>query len=412
MKCFVLDSYFGLFGINESGGIVNFRDFDSDTQKIIDFYVGLEVGNIPLEYEEFIKELEDSGFDEFIFDNNKLKIITSEKFDCITKYENTSLEFRNFRLNLEDQLKTIGINKSRTEITSIYKQINERLIKKSVSEVGGQGDTIVIQIIETLDIIKKTISLFSGRLREWYGLHFPELTDKIIEDNILLAKLVSTIGNRENYIISNLKEEFGFSEELLNLLVKRASQSMGANIELSIVQGYANQILSLDSYRGELEEYLEDLMEKTAPNLKAIVSSLIGAKLIAKAGGLRKLAFMPASRVQLLGAEKALYRFLKTGEKRPKHGLIFQWRQVRSGKYYLRGKFARLIAGKVGIASKLDYFNGEFIGDVLAKEIDGKIKEIEAKYPKPPKKQETLRIPTKKGEKQKRKKNKIRTRGR
>ena len=403
MKCFVLDSYFGLFGINESGSIVNFRDFDNDTQKIIDFYAGLEVGNIPLEYEEFIKELKDSGFDEFIFDNNKLKIITSEKLGCITKFDNTSLEFRNFRLNLEDQLKKIGISKSRTEISSIYKEINERLIKKSVSEAGGQGDTIVIQIIETLDIIKKTISLFSGRLREWYGLHFPELTDKIIEDNILLAKLVSTIGNRENYIISNLKEEFGFSEELLNLLIKKASQSMGANIELSIVQGYANQILSLNSYRGELEEYLEDLMEKTAPNLKAIVSSLIGAKLIAKAGGLKKLAFMPASRIQLLGAEKALYRFLKTGEKRPKHGLIFQWRQVRGGKYYLRGKFARLIAGKLGIASKIDYFNGEFIGDVLAKEIEDKMKEIEVKYPKPPKKQEISRVPSKRRKKQKRK---------
>jgi len=406
MKCFVLDSYFGLFGINESGSIVNFRDFDNDTQKIIDFYVGLEVGNVPLEYEEFIKELEDSGFDEFIFDNNKLKIITSEKLDCITKFDNTSLEFRNFRLNLEEQIKKIGLSKSREEIVSIYKRINEKLIKKSVSEAGGQGDAIVIQIIETLDIIKKTISLFSGRLKEWYGLHFPELTDKIIEDNILLAKLVSLIGNRENYIISNLKEEFGFSEELLNLLVKQASQSMGANIELSIVQGYANQILSLDSYRGDLEEYLEDLMEKTAPNLKAIVSSLVGAKLIAKAGGLKKLAYMPASRIQLLGAEKALYRFLKTGEKRPKHGLIFQWRQVRSSKYYLRGKISRLIAGKVGIASKIDYFNGKFIGDVLTKEIEDKINEIEDKYPKPPKKQKILRIPTKKWEKQKRKKSK------
>ncbi len=406
MKCFVLDSYFGLFGTNESGSIVSFRDFDNDTQKIIDFYVGLENGNIPSEYEEFIKELEDSGFDEFIFDNNKLKIITSEKLGCITKFDKTSLEFRNFRLNLEDQLTKIGISKTSNEISSIYKQINEKLIKKSVSEAGGQGDAIVIQIIETLDILKKTISLFSGRLREWYGLHFPELTDKIIDDNILLAKLVSTIGNRENYITSNLKEEFGFSEELLNLLIKRASQSMGANIELSIVQGFANQILSLDSYRGELEENLEDLMEKTAPNLKAIVSSLIGAKLIAKAGGLKKLAFMPASRIQLLGAEKALYRFLKTGEKRPKHGLIFQWRQVRSGKYYLRGKFARLIAGKVGIASKLDYFKGEFIGDVLAKEIDAKIKEIEDKYPKPPKKQEILRMSTKKGKNQKRRKGK------
>lgn len=178
---------------------------------------------------------------------------------------------------------------------------------------------------------------------------------------------------------------------------------MGANIELSIVQGYANQTLSLDSYRGELEKYLDDLMEKTAPNLRAIVSSLIGAKLIAKAGGLKKLAYMPASRIQLLGAEKALYRFLKTGEKRPKHGLIFQWRQVRSGKYYLRGKFARLIAGKAGIASKIDYFNGEFIGDVLAKEIEEKIKEIEVKYPKPPKKQEISRVPSKRGKKQKRK---------
>jgi len=401
MKCFVLDSYFGLFGINESGSIVNFRDFDNDTQKIIAFYVSLEDGNVPLEYEEFIKELEDSGFNEFVFDNNKLKIITSEKLDCITKFDSTSLDFRNFRLNLEKQLKTIGISKSSKEISSIYKRINEQLIKKSVSEAGGKGDAIVIQIIETLDIIKKTISLFSGRLREWYGLHFPELTDKIIEDNILLAKLVSTTGNRENYIISNLKEEFGFSEELLNLLIKKASQSMGSNIELSIVQGYANQILSLDSYRGELEVYLEDLMEKTAPNLRAIVSSLIGAKLIAKAGGLKKLAYMPASRIQLLGAEKALYRFLKTGEKRPKHGLIFQWRQVRSSKYYLRGKIARLIAGKIGIASKIDFFNGEFIGDVLAKEIEGKIKEIEDKYPKPPKKKVESKKPFRKGKKQK-----------
>lgn len=403
MKCFIIDSYFGLFGLNESGSIVSFRDFDNDTQKIIDFYVGLEIGNIPLEYEEFIKELQDSGFNEFIFDNDKLKIITSEKLGCITKFDKTSLEFRNFRLNLEEQLTKIGIIKTSKEISSIYKRINEKLIKKSVSEAGGQGDAIVIQIIETLDILKKTISLFSGRLREWYGLHFPELTDKIIEENILLAKLVSTVGNRENYIITNLKEEFSFSEELLNLLIKKASQSMGANIELSVVQGYANQILSLDSYRGELEEFLEDLMEKTAPNLKAIVSSLIGAKLIAKAGGLKKLAFMPASRIQLLGAEKALYRFLKTGEKRPKHGLIFQWRQVRSSKYYLRGKISRILAGKVGIASKIDYFNGEFIGDVLAKEVEDKIKEIEVKYPNPPKKKVESKKPFKKGKKQKRK---------
>ena len=122
-------------------------------------------------------------------------------------------------------------------------------------------------------------------------------------------------------------------------------------------------------------------MESVAPNLNALIGSLIGAKLISKAGSLKKLAFMPASRIQLLGAEKALYRFLKTGEKRPKHGLIFQWNQIRGSKQHLRGKIARTVAGKIGIASKVDYFNGDFIGEDLNKEIENKIKEIEEKYP-------------------------------
>lgn len=95
---------------------------------------------------------------------------------------------------------------------------------------------------------------------------------------------------------------------------------------------------------------------------------------------------MPASRIQLLGAEKALYRFLKTGEKRPKHGLLFQWNQIRSAKPYHRGKIARVVAGKIGLSAKVDFFSGDFIGDVFSKEIEGKIKEIEEKYPNPPKK--------------------------
>jgi nucleolar protein 56 len=127
------------------------------------------------------------------------------------------------------------------------------------------------------------------------------------------------------------------------------------------------------------------LVEKFAPNINFLIGSLIGAKLIAKAGSLQKLAYMPASRIQLLGAEKALYRFLKTGEKRPKHGLIFQWNQIRSAPPWCRGKIARVVAGKLGIAAKLDYFNGEFVGDRLKLEIEEKIKEIEKKYPNPPK---------------------------
>ncbi len=406
MKCFIVDTLIGIFAFDEAGNILNFIDFNQNNQKIIEFYESMDSNLIQKEYEDFLLDLKNSGFDEFVFDNKKLEHLTSEQLDYKTFFSPFSLEFKNFRFNLEIQLKKVGIYLSRDQILEIYKTINEQLIKKKVSEAGAQDDVIVIQIIETLDIIKKSISLFSNRLREWYGLHFPELTDKLIEDNIQLVNLVTNLGNRENYTLDNINQNFDFKENFVNLLIKKASDSMGAEFDLSIIQDYANQILSFDSYRSELEDYLENLMNNLAPNLNTIVGPLVGAKLIAKAGSLKKLAFMPASRIQLLGAEKALYRFLRTGEKRPKHGLIFQWKQIRSSKYHQRGKISRLIAGKIGIASKVDYFAGDFIGDVILNDIEEKIKEIEEKYPKPPVKQVELKRPTNQMRRKKKKRKK------
>ena len=407
MKCYIVDTLEGIFVIDESGNIVNFRDFDDDYQKIVQFYESIESGIVLNSYKDLLFELKNSGFDEFIFDNKDLELFTSQKLGLRTHLEKTSLEFKNFRFNLEDQLNKIGLFKKRNNILAKYKKINEEIIKKKVSEAAGQIDILIIQSIETLDIIKKSLSLFTNRLREWYGLHFPELTDKVIEDNILLTRMVSVLGKRENYTIEKINKTFNLKDHQIKSLVERASKSMGANIDLNAIQGYANQILSLNSYRQELEDYLNELMEKSAPNLNSIVGSLIGAKLIAKAGGLKKLAYMPASRIQLLGAEKALYRFLKTGEKRPKHGLIFQWKQIRSSKAWIRGKISRIIAGKIGIASKVDFFSGEFIGDILSKEIEEKIKEIEERYPRPPK---TINAKKLKSIKKSRKKKKIKGR--
>ncbi|MFX1256486.1 MAG: hypothetical protein ACFFAN_01400 [Promethearchaeota archaeon] len=392
MKCYIADTLLGLFAFDEVGNILSFLDFNGDIYKIIEFYDSLDRNIIKKDYEKLLIELKNSGFNDLIFDNKELELLTSQKMDFNTYLERFSLEFKNFRFNLEEQLKKVGLNLSREDILIRYKKINEEIIKKKVSKVGAQKDIIIIQIIETLDIIKKSISLFSNRLKEWYGLHFPELTDKIIEDNILLAKIISILGNRENFTFEKINKNFDFKENFINDLLKRASESMGAEINLKFVQDYANQLLSLNSYRKELEQYLSDLMEKSAPNLNSIVGGLIGAKLIAKAGGLKKLAYMPASRVQLLGAEKALYRFLKSGEKRPKHGLIFQWQQIRSSKPWIRGKISRIIAGKIGLASKIDYFSGEFIGNIFSKEIEEKVREIEAKYPNPPKKIEPMKV--------------------
>jgi nucleolar protein 56 len=398
MKSYIAETLVGIFSFDETGNILNFIDFENENQKIIQFYVDLDKGIIHSKYEEFLSELKNSGFDKFVFDNKELQTLTKD-LGYSTFLEAGSLELKNFRLNLESQLKNIGIIKTKDEILTQYKEINEELTKIKVSQVSGHSDNIVIQIIGTLEIIKKSISLFSSQLREWYGLHFPELTDKIIEDNILMAKLVSILGAREKYTYENLKENFDLKEKRVKALQKFASDSMGASFDLGMVQNYANQIISIDSYRQDLESYLAEIMEKLAPNINAIIGSLIGAKLIAKAGSMKKLAYMPASRIQLLGAEKALYRFLKTGEKRPKHGLIFQWNQIRSSKPWIRGKIARVVAGKIGVAAKVDYFNGEFIGNILSESVELKIKEIGLKYPNPPKKVEPVKSKTRKSKK-------------
>ncbi|MHA1913862.1 MAG: hypothetical protein ACW986_00470 [Promethearchaeota archaeon] len=384
MKSYIADTLIGIFGLDETGNILNFIDFDNDNQKIIQFYESINDGVLHQLYKDFLLELKNTGFDEFTFDNKELQLLTTEILGYKTSLEGVSLELRNFRLNLGAQLKRIGINKTRDEILTQYKEISEQLAKKKVSQESGHSDNIVIQIVSTLDVIKKSISLFSSSLREWYGLHFPELTDKIVEDNILLAKLVSIIGGREKFTYDSLKNNFQLEDSKIKILQNYALNSMGASFSLDLVQDYANQIISLDIYRNKLEAYLSDIIEKLAPNINTLIGALITAKLIAKAGGLKKLAYMPASRIQLLGAEKALYRFLKTGEKRPKHGLLFQWNQIRSAKPYHRGKIARVVAGKIGISAKVDFFSGEFIGDRLAKEVQVKIKEIETKYPEAP----------------------------
>jgi len=403
MKSYIADTLIGIFAFDETGNILNFIDFDGDNVKIIEFYNAIESNVILKIYKNFLLELSNSGFNEFIFDNKKLELLTSTNLGYNTIFINLSMELKNFRLTLEHQLKNIGIVKSQTEILRQYKEISEQLTKIKVSQAGGKADIIIIQIITTVDIIKKSLNLFSARLREWYGLHFPELTDKIIDDDIILASLVSTLGYRNKFTLENLKKNFDLKERTIEKLTQQASESMGADIDLTIIQNYAHQIIALDRYRQELEIYLEDLVEKTAPNINAIIGSLIGAKLIAKAGGLRKLAFMPASRIQLLGAEKALYRFLKTGEKRPKHGLIFQWNQIRSAKVSHRGNIARIVAGKIGIAAKVDFFGGEFIGDILTKQVKEKIEEIKLKYPITPKKTKSQKIKQK--SKSKKKKN-------
>ncbi|MEM3586194.1 MAG: hypothetical protein QXO71_02635, partial [Candidatus Jordarchaeaceae archaeon] len=121
-----------------------------------------------------------------------------------------------------------------------------------------------------------------------------------------------------------------------------------------------------------------------APNVNGIIGPLLGARLISLAGGINELARLPSSITQILGAEKALFRSKKTGAPPPKHGVIFRHAEINTAPWWQRGKIARVYAGKLAIAARIDAFSGEYVAEELKKDIARRIAQIKEKYPKPP----------------------------
>jgi len=162
---------------------------------------------------------------------------------------------------------------------------------------------------------------------------------------------------------------------------------MGASItefDLQAMRSLAKLTLDLYDLRAALQEYIDEAMKEVAPNIRGLVGPLLGARLIALAGGLSKLAILPASTIQVLGAEKALFRALRTGGKPPKHGVIFQHPEIHRAPRWQRGKIARALAAKLAIAARIDAFTGEYKAEELKEELEKRIKEIKTLYAKPP----------------------------
>jgi nucleolar protein 56 len=182
-------------------------------------------------------------------------------------------------------------------------------------------------------------------------------------------------------------EKENIPKERAQMVAKAAESSMGADIaelDLQQIQALAKNVLEFYELRKNMENYVDRTMEEMAPNVRAVAGALLGARLIAIAGSLQNLAMKPASTIQVLGAEKALFRSLKTGARPPKHGLIFQHTLLHDAKRWQRGKIARVIAGKLAIAARADAFGGRYIGDYLKAQINKRLEEIREKYKEPP----------------------------
>jgi nucleolar protein 56 len=311
---------------------------------------------------------------EIIFEDPRLAAEARTALGVEASAEASPITPSKLRSNIGDYLANIGI--SRDDYEGLRRDIAIELTAKRVSELSSSLDVTIVQAVGLLDEIDKCTNLLISRLREWYGLHFPELWGKVQRNDRYLT-LVARLTGRAEFTQQNLKG-IEMPDRVAGELYALAKESAGAPLEESLphIKSLAEGISELEKRRVEMSEFLEELMGREAPNIRAVAGASIGARLIAIAGGLLNLAKMPSSKIQVLGAEKALFRSIKTGSRPPKHGLIFQHLAIHGSAKRLRGKAARALAGKIAIAARIDAFAGEFLGDKISQDFERRMKEL------------------------------------
>lgn len=370
MEFYITQCIAGFIAFDEDLQIVDYKLFTED--EVVSNLIKIEENEILDEEIELINGIKlDSIDDKIIIETTKRK----SQYKELGNYENIEVKTPNkggehLRSNIDKVFEEIGFSKSQDEITQIYEKLAIHKIKKSSQE----EDKLLIQAINSVDDIDESISKLVERIRDWYTIYFPEMDT--ISNNETYIKLIAESENRED-ILENFMEHF--SEEI--------EESTGADIEeddLLMLKSFAESIYSLQKSRKELETYIDNKMEAIAPNLRDLLGSTLGAKLIAHIGSIKRLATYPASVIQIMGAEKAIFRHLKTGERPPKHGLIFQHPSVRGAKWWNRGKIARNLALKITLAVRKDVFSGEY-DPSIAEDYLKKVEQIEKENPFPKK---------------------------
>src|ERR671924_1360816 len=301
----------------------------------------------------------------------------------------------NSHLMSEDQQKSIQNNKpsfivkagfanNEQDAMQALREFAINLSSSRVKEASEKLDLHIIQSINALDELDKIINTVGARMREWYGLHFPEL-DNLVQSLVLYAEIVSKACLRENITVEILQST-GLQDKKVEVILDAAKRSKGGDMtpeNLAIVKRLADQVIAQSDLRRVLADHIEVALETVAPNVKELLTATVGARIIAKAGSLARLAMLPASTIQILGAEKALFRALKTGARPPKHGLLFQHPLIHSAPKWQRGKIARAVASKVAIAARIDMYRHSGKDWSISDSLKKRITEIQEKYKEP-----------------------------
>ncbi len=385
MKTTLVECSFGILAFNEENELVDNVLFQKNPQFAAKAFVDIEAGKMDDLIHSLIDRLKDKGFDIFVFQNSSLAKTVERVFDVDVQVDTRSQAGEIVRSDAEKMAVEMGFVKNAKDFASWMRDFAVETAKLRVKGAVQKRDLVVAQAIQTLDELDRTINMLMARVREWYGIHFPEL-DRLLEKHETYARLVVELGEKENFTAEKLEQQ-EVPKTKADGISKVAAKSMGADLadaDLAQIQALCAEVTRLYGLRQSLEGYLDSTMKEVAPNMKYLVGSLLGARLIAVAGGLTNLAKRPASTIQVLGAEKALFRSLKTGTRPPKHGMIFQHTMIHDAKRWQRGKIARALAGKLAIATRADAFGRRDIGTELKAGLDKRVDEIHQKYDQPP----------------------------
>ncbi len=297
----------------------------------------------------------------FIFDE-RFSIIDKRLFEGLSQYESRQYYIEDIKKIYKEVIETkdqdLPIILSQFKRSEFFIKFYERNLELTKLDIKNSVkiDNLLIAAISTIEELDKSINLLVKRLREWYELYNPEIS-KLIE-------------NHEKFINTVIKKS---KEEILEQIRLYDKTSMGAEIErehVNAIINLANHINELYRYKQSLEKYIFDIMKDICPNLLEVAGMSIGSKLIRHAGSFERLAVLPASTIQILGAEKALFRHLTNKKaKMPKYGIIFQHQLISNVQKNERGKAARALSDKISIAVKVDRFRGKHIADQLIKEL-------------------------------------------
>lgn len=239
---------------------------------------------------------------------------------------------------------------------------NARITKNELKKALGSADNRISQVVGSIGELDESLNLEVERLREWYMLYYPEAVTRLRKNEGFVKAVARSQSRDDIHDVTN--------------------DSIGADIanyDMDMVRLFAKSISETYELHEKLRNYLKHLMKHTYPNLNAVAGEIIGGKLIAHAGDAERLARMPSSTIQILGAEKALFRHMTTGAKSPKYGIILQHTILQNARRGEKGKVARALAAKISIAVKIDVYGGEYMGDELLKNLEKKVERIKEK---------------------------------